>query len=64
MSSCIATMNRKLEQFYYAHGIDYQTCTKNEDGMTIWTYEDTDENRRILREWKLAQSRRNKKEGV
>ena len=57
----ITTMNRKLEQFFYAHGVDYTTCSRNEDGMTVWTYERTPENERIYAEFRLATERRTKK---
>ena len=57
----ITTKNRKLEQFFYAHGVDFTTCSKDEDGMTVWAYEDTTENRRIVEEFRTAQSRRTKK---
>ena len=55
----IEVKNRKLEQFYYAHGIDFISCRKDqEDGMTIWEYEDNEENRRILEEFRTALKRR------
>lgn len=57
----ITTKNRKLEQFFYAHGVDFTDCDKDEDGMTVWTYEDTPENQRILQEFRTAQTRRTKK---
>ena len=57
----ITTKNRKLEQFFYAHGVDFTTCSKDEDGMTVWTYERTPENEHIVSEFRLAQSRRMKK---
>ena len=57
----ITTTNRKLEQFFYAHGVDFADCTKDEDGVTVWSYEDNPENQRILREFRTAQTRRMKK---
>ena len=60
----ITTKNRKLEQFFYAHGVDYIDCTKDEDGMTVWTYSKTPENENILSEWRLALARRAKKKGA
>ena len=50
----IEVKNRKLEQFYYAHGIDFISCRKDqEDGMTIWEYEDNEENRVNIKNQKL-----------
>lgn len=57
----ITTKNRRLEQFYYAHGVDYTDCTKDDDGMTVWTYERTPENEHILSEFRTAMTRRMKK---
>lgn len=57
----ITTTNRKLEQFFYAHGVDFMECTRNEDGMTVWTYDRTPENERIVEEFKTALTRRMKK---
>lgn len=55
----IEVKNRKLEQFYYAHGVDFTSCRKDqEDGLTVWEYEDNEENRRILEEFRLAIKRR------
>lgn len=57
----ITTKNRKLEQFFYAHGVDFVGCSKDEDGMTVWTYEKTPENDRIVQEFRIALIRRTKK---
>ena len=55
----IEVRNRKLEAFYYAHGIDFIGCDKDPaDGLTVWTYEDNEENRRILEEFRTALKRR------
>lgn len=55
----IEVRNRKLEAFYYAHGIDFINCDKDPaDGLTVWTYEDNEENRRILEEFRTALKRR------
>ena len=55
----IITRNRKLEQFYYAHGVDYVNTYKDPDeGLTVWEYEENEENRRIQEEFKLAIRRR------
>ncbi len=57
----IVTRNRKLEQFLFLHGVDYIAVGKDEDGMTVWEYERTEEIVRITQEFKLAQERRAKK---
>lgn len=55
----IEVRNRKLEAFYYAHGVDFISCDKDPaDGLTVWTYEDNEENRRILEEFRTALKRR------
>lgn len=56
----VITRNRKLEQFIFLHGIDYVSTGKDEDGMTVWEYERTEEIVRITQEFKLAQERRKK----
>ncbi len=57
----IATRNRKLEQFFFLHGIDYIAVGKDEEGLTVWQYEKTEENITIMNEFRLAQQRRAKK---
>lgn len=64
MDNPITTKNRKLEQFYYVHGVDFIDCSKDDDGMTVWSYERTPEAESILAEWKLAQDRRAQKKGA
>ena len=55
----ITTKNRRLEQFYFMHGIDYASFYKDmDDGLTVWEYDDNDENRRILEEFRTAIRRR------
>lgn len=55
----IEVKNRKLEQFYFLHGVDFTNCRKDyEDGLTVWEYEDNEENRRILEEFRTAIRRR------
>ena len=34
----IKTSNRKLENTLYNLGVQFASCDKNEDGMTVWTY--------------------------
>ena len=59
----ITTRSRKLEQFFYAHGIQFISCSKDEDGMTVWTYENNEENRKIVAAFRLGLARL-KQEGV
>lgn len=61
MNSPITTRSRKLEQFFFAHGIDFIRCEKDEEAITVWTYERTPETERILAEFNVARSRREKK---
>lgn len=46
------TASRKLEQFLYAHNIPFQSWHKNEDGMTVWVYPNTDDVRRVVAEYR------------
>lgn len=55
----IKVKNRRLEQFYYAHGVDHVNTYKDlDEGLTVWEYEDNEENRRILEEFRTAIRRR------
>ena len=54
----ITTKARRLEQFFFAHGIDYISVDKDEEGMTIWTYPRNEETVRIVEEFKLGVARR------
>ena len=60
----ITTKSRRLEQFFYAHGVQFLSCTKDDDGMTEWQYEDNEENRRILSEFRLGLARNAEQKGV
>ena len=64
MSSTITTKSRKLEQFFYAHGVDWTGSFVDDEGMWNWVYPDNDENRRIMEEFKVAIARREVKKGV
>lgn len=57
----VTTRNRKLEQFLFLHGIDYKAVGKDEDGMTVWEYDETEEIKWIVEEFHKAQERRAKK---
>lgn len=64
MANVITTKSRKLEQFFYAHGVTFLSCHKDDEGMTVWTYEDNEENRRIVDEFKLGLARLAEKKGA
>lgn len=55
MAYYLEVRNRKLEQFFYAHGIDYADFYKDPEGLTVWKYPDTKENQRIVEEFIEAQ---------
>lgn len=63
-TTTITTRSRKLEQFFYAHGVCFLSCDKDEDGMTVWTYENTEENRRISEEFRRGIARLAEKKGA
>lgn len=54
----IKTRNRKLEQFFYMHGVDFVDCSKDDEGMTVWTYVRNEENLNIVDEFNKARQRR------
>jgi len=60
----ITTRSRKLEQFFYAHGVDFDACDKDEEGMTVWKYKATPENIHIAEEFKRGIARRAEKKGA
>lgn len=64
MNTVITTRSRKLEQFLYMHGVDFLSCEKDEEGITVWTYAGTDENRRIVEEFKVGLAHIAQKKGV
>lgn len=51
-SIVFTTMNRKLEQVLYNHGIMFIGQHKNEDGMTVWTYVRTKELEQIVSQFR------------
>lgn len=60
----ITTKSKRLEQFFYAHGIDWVVSRHDDEGMPVWEYPDNEETRHIVDEFKLALARRAKKKGV
>lgn len=58
-TTVFTTKSRKLEQFLYAHAIDFISSGKDlDDGMTYWSYTETDEVLRIVAEYREALRRR------
>ena len=61
-NTTITTKSRKLEQFFYAHGVDFIDWHKDpDDGMTVWVYPRNEETEHIAEEFKVAVQRRMKK---
>ena len=58
MKQFFRTNQRRLEQFLWAHGIDWVNQTKDEDGMTVWVYLETDEVRRVVDEFRQGIAKR------
>ena len=52
------TSSRKLEQFLFVHDIFHQGWHKDVDGMTVWEYQETDELKRVVEEYRTIQARR------
>lgn len=57
-SNYFETDSRKLEQFLFLHDIRHLSWRKNADNMTVWKYENTDEVRRVVNEWREIVARR------
>lgn len=51
------TMNRKLEQFLYLHGIPHIDQYKSIDGLNVWVYHDSAEVKRVVTEFRTIQTR-------
>ena len=60
----ITTRSRKLEQFFYAHGVDFVESTKDDEDMTVWVYPATAENLRIVEEFRHGIACRTGKKGA
>lgn len=60
----LVTKARKLEQFFFVHGIDFIACTKDADGMTVWVYPRTEETLRIADEYREVLRRRQAQKGA
>lgn len=60
MKATIKVYNRKLEQVLFALGVDFLSCDKDEEGMTVWTYPRNEKTEYIVGEFKDASARRRK----
>lgn len=49
MSNIFVTSNRKLENVLFALGVTSMSWDKNEDGMTEWTYNNTEKVQQIVK---------------
>lgn len=56
------TSSRKLEQFLFFHDIFHRGWHKDVDGMTVWEYQETDELKRVVEEYRMIQARRSARE--
>lgn len=63
-TATITTRSRQLEQFFYLHGIPFVRSGKDDEGMTVWVYERTEENERIIAEFKTGLARREQMKGA
>ena len=52
MDNTFTTTNRRLEQFMFAHKIDFLRQGRNADGMTHWVYIRTPYFEEVLKEFK------------
>lgn len=57
------TTSRKLEQFLFLHDIFHQGWHKDVDNMTVWEYQETEELKRVVEEFRAIQARRRAREG-
>lgn len=56
------TSSRKLEQFLFIHDIRHSGWRKDDDGMTVWQYPDTDEVNHVVTEFREIMTRRKLRE--
>lgn len=56
----LITRNRKLEQTLFNLGITWLSCDKDDEGMTVWTYFNTEKTRQIFEWFKEASAKRRK----
>lgn len=58
----LITRNRKLEQTLFNLGVSWLSCDKDEEGMTYWTYSNTEKTQQIFEWFKDAAAKRRKEE--
>ena len=54
----IRTMNRKLENVLWALGVHHLSWEKNDDGMTVWIYPNSEKVRQIMAWFKESNEKR------
>lgn len=52
------TTNRRLEQYLFMNGISYVGIRKNDDGMTVWQYEQDEWFERVISLWRALIERK------
>lgn len=60
MGNVIKVYNRRLEQALFYLGVTYLSCDKNDEGMTVWTYPETEKVKQIIGWFKEATAYRQK----
>lgn len=60
MAKVIKVYNRRLEQALFYMGVDYLSCDKDDEGMTVWTYQATEKVEQIVAWFKEATAMRKK----
>lgn len=58
MNGIFVTSNRKLENVLFALGVTALSWDKNEDGMTEWTYNNTEKVQQIVKWFREAMKNR------
>ena len=56
----IRTRNRKLERVLFDLGVEFLDWEKDDDGMTVWIYPNTEKVRQIISWFKDANEKRTK----
>ena len=51
-STSFETRNRKLEQFFFMHDIQFDSWYRDRDGLTVWKYTLDAEGLQVLEEWR------------
>ena len=58
MEATVKVYNRKLEQCLFALGVDFLSCDKTDDNITVWTYPRNEKTEQIIQWFKGAAERR------